>query len=361
MAKLRARDNWFKGKQEIDPPEQRIPGQEHSRRQEEESTRMEDHSQGMERKKSLGDSTTGGGEKTGHYTPSGASQKSPQKRRNPPRKNMKKKRGPGRQIETLGGVKKLKKSLKRRDKRRMNANVMQVQLDRLGQYCIDNDTRINQEKTKVAIFNTARIYDFMPRLCIDGNTHLEVVEEFKLLGVKFQSNLRWQANTDFVCKKAYARLWMIRRLKGLGASSDEMLDVFYKQIRCVLEIAVAVWEPGLTQAQSKQLERGQQCAFYIIMGNTFTNYDAAVNFLGSEKLSVRRSTLCLSFALKCEKNLKYKNWFALSEENNVPAPNTRIDKALTKYKPVPSRTDRYMDSPIPYLTNVLNKHYSRKK
>jgi hypothetical protein len=241
------------------------------------------------------------------------------------------------------------------------ANVMQVQLDRLGQYCIDNDMRINQEKTKVAIFNTARIYDFMPRLCIDGNTHLEVVEEFKLLGVKFQSNLRWQANTDFVCKKAYARLWMIRRLKGLGASSDEMLDVFYKQIRCVLEMAVAVWEPGLTQAQSKQLERVQQCAFYIIMGNTFTNYDAAVNFLGSEKLSVRRSTLCLSFALKCEKNLKYKNWFALSEENNVPAPNTRSDKALTKYKPVPSRTDRYMDSPIPYLTNVLNTHYGKKK
>ena len=97
------------------------------------------------------------------------------------------------------------------------------------------------------------------------------------------------------------------------------------------------------------------------MGNSFTNYDAAVNFLGSEKLSVRRSTLCLSYALKCEKNLKYKNWFALSEENNVPAPNTRSDKALTKYKPVPSRTDRYMDSPIPYLTNALNKHYSRKK
>ena len=94
---------------------------------------------------------------------------------------------------------------------------------------------------------------------------------------------------------------MIRRLKGLGASSAEILDVFNKQIRCVLEMAVAVWEPGLTQAQSKQLERVQQCAFYIIMGNTFTNYDAAVNFLGSEKLSVRRSTLCLSFALKCEK------------------------------------------------------------
>jgi hypothetical protein len=85
-----------------------------------------------------------------------------------------------------------------------------------------------------------------------------------------------------MCKKEYARLWMIRRLKGLGASSEEMLDVFYKQIRCVLEMAVAVWEPGLNKAQRKQLERVQQCAFYIIMGNTFTNYDTAVNSLEVE-------------------------------------------------------------------------------
>ena len=241
------------------------------------------------------------------------------------------------------------------------ANVMQIQLDRLVQYCTYNNMRINQNKTKVAIFNTARIYDFMPRLSIEGNTHLEVVEEFKLLGVKFQSNLRWQANTDFVCKKAYARLWMIRRLKRLGASSSEMLDVYYKQIRCVLEMAVAVWEPGLTQAQSKQLERVQQCAYYIILGTIFTNYDAAIKSLGSQKLSDRRSALCLSFALKCEKNEKYKTWFALNEENSVPPPNTRSDKSLAKYKTVPTRTDRYMDSPIPYLTDILNAHYDKKK
>ena len=52
----------------------------------------------------------------------------------------------------------------------------------------------------------------MPKLCIEDNTQLEVVEEFKLLGLIFQSNLRWQANTDYMCKKAYARLWMLRGL-----------------------------------------------------------------------------------------------------------------------------------------------------
>ena len=102
---------------------------------------------------------------------------------------------------------------------------------------------------------------------------------------------------------------MLRRLKELGASCTEMLAVFYKQIRCVLEMAVAVWEPGLTKAQSNQLEMVHQCAFYIIMGSSYTNYEAAVNFRVSEKLSVRRTQLCLSFALKCEKNQKFQNLF----------------------------------------------------
>ena len=119
-----------------------------------------------------------------------------------------------------------------------------------------------------------------------------------LLGLIFQSNLKLQANSDAMCKKAYARLWMLRRLKKLGASSSEMLDVFYKQIRCVLEMAVAVWESGLTKAQSKQLERVQQCAFYIIMGSSYTNYEAAVIFLGSERLICQKHIVMLIICIE---------------------------------------------------------------
>ena len=78
--------------------------------------------------------------------------------------------------------------------------------------------RINTDKTKVVLFNTARKYDFMPQLTIDGTSLLEVVEEFRLLGLVLKSNLSWQANTDQMCQKGFARLWMLRRLKKLGAT-----------------------------------------------------------------------------------------------------------------------------------------------
>ena len=219
--------------------------------------------------------------------------------------------------------------------------------------------RINHEKTKVVVFNTSRKYDFPPKLSILDDVYLEVVEEFKLLGVIFQSNLRWQANTDFICKKAYSRLWMLRRLKTLGANVEEILDVYFTQVRCVLEMAVVVWEPGLNQAQHKQIERVQKCAFYVIMGEQYSNYDNALKALKSETLSERRIKLCLNFAKKSETNHKFKNWFVPDVAVPQPLPHTRSDKTIIqlKYKPVTVRTDRYRDSPLPYMTTLLNDHY----
>ena len=135
---------------------------------------------------------------------------------------------------------------------------VQDELHKMVQYCEENQMQINIDKTKVALFNTAYKYDCMPQLVM-GDTRLQVVENFRLLGIIFQTNLSWQSNTDNMCKNGYSRIWMLRRLKKLGASCTDMLDVYFKQIRCVLELAVAVWTPGLTKAESTQIERVHKC------------------------------------------------------------------------------------------------------
>ena len=108
------------------------------------------------------------------------------------------------------------------------------------------------KKSKVMVFKTARHFDFMPNLTLPGTAfgeYLEVVENFKLLCVVVRSDLKWHDNTNHICKKGYLRLWILRRLKKLGASKHELLDVYYKQVRSVLELAVPVWQPGLTQLE----------------------------------------------------------------------------------------------------------------
>ena len=152
---------------------------------------------------------------------------------------------------------------------------------------------------------------------------------------------------------------MFRRLKSLGANCDELLDVYDKQIRCVLELAVAVWEPGLSQIESKQIERVQKSAFSIIMGDDYLSYACAIHRLERKKLSQRRYDLCIKFAKKSQLHPKYKNWFTFNPEMPEPI-DTRSEKVELKFKPVKTRTDRYKNSPLPYLTKVLNESCLKK-
>ena len=213
--------------------------------------------------------------------------------------------------------------------------------------------KINQKKTKVILFNNSRKYDFSPKLSFDENDDdvLEVVEELRLLGVVVTSNLNWQAHVDYMCKKAFTRLWMIRRLKPLGATVEELVEVYQTQIRCLLEFAVAAWNSGLTKAQINQLERVQKCALAIILQEDYVSYRHAQSSVNLESLQDRRHALCLNFAKKAQKHPKFGKWFCTNIQTGV---DTRSDKE--SLKPVQARTSRFKKSPIAYLTRLLNEN-----
>ena len=94
------------------------------------------------------------------------------------------------------------------------------------------------------------------------------------------------------------------------------------------------------------------------MGEDYASYAAALSILEVDSLEDRRIKLCENFARKSEKDPKFKNWYCL---NNKPQPKPtfkmRSDatKIITKYHPVKTRTDRYGDSPLHYLTDILNR------
>ena len=185
-----------------------------------------------------------------------------------------------------------------------------------------------------------------------GGNYLEVVEKFKLLGVIIRSDLKW-SDTDYICQKGYSRLWILRRLRGLGADILEMVDVYEKQVRPVLEMAVPVWQPALTQQESTQIERVQRCALYIILGEKYKSYEEALEILKFKTLEERREKLCENFAKKALKHQKYKNWFSLNEKQHKF--NTRNKDKINKFNPVRSRTDRYRKSSLSNLTDMLNR------
>ena len=210
--------------------------------------------------------------------------------------------------------------------------------------------KLNETKTKVMIFNIASSVDILPELKINNENILEVVEEMKLLGIVIQSNLKWKSNTSNLTKKGWRRMWLLRNLNKLGGSEEQLLKVYIEQIRSVLEMACPVWHPGLTEIETRNIERLQKTAFAIIRGQDHTNYRDALEHFNLNSLKQRREDLCLNFAKKALKSEKFKNWFCRNEQN------VETRRAKMHLKEVYTRTRRYEKSPLPNLTKLLNSH-----
>ena len=220
-------------------------------------------------------------------------------------------------------------------------------LQQTEEYARKNKMKINSKKTKLMVFNPGRTMDFHPRFCIQEN-ELEVVEETKLLGLVIRNDLSWSSNTQYMIQRANKKLWCMRRLKNLGAERGDLISVYQKQIRCLLEYAVAVWHPSLTSEDRIRIERVQKSALCIILGQDYTSYKSALKELQLESLHSRRIKLCKKFAIKTQKHPKFSKWF--KPQNKTTVTRGKPPKFLEVY----FRTERFRKSPLSYLTNLLN-------
>ena len=91
--------------------------------------------------------------------------------------------------------------------------------------------------------------------------------------------------------KAYKKLWIIKRLKKNGASNDDLIDMYIKQVRSIIEFGVPVWNAGLTEAEVHEIERVHKSFLHILLGNNYISYDSALLVIGLECLSDRRTNL----------------------------------------------------------------------
>ena len=175
---------------------------------------------------------------------------------------------------------------------------------------------INRSKTNILNFTKSRKWDFPPEVTFSNGELLQTKSETKLVGVIVSDDLKWSKNTEYICSKARKKLWILRRLDKLGLSPEKMFDVYSKEIRSILELAVPVWHSGLTRQQSADIERIQKIAFKLILKENYTNYSIACEALGTQTLYERRIKLCKNFA---SKNLQsdHSMFTEVTKENKI--------------------------------------------
>ena len=68
------------------------------------------------------------------------------------------------------------------------------------------------------------------------------------------NDLKWEANTQYICAKAFKKIWILRRMKKLDIEPRDILEVYMKEVRSILELAVPAWHSGLTLKQEVDIE-----------------------------------------------------------------------------------------------------------
>ena len=233
-------------------------------------------------------------------------------------------------------------------------SILQHKLEDMQQFTNQNLMMINKKKTVIMPFNFSRNYDFIPRLNFPGDeVPLDVTYETKLLGVIIRSDLSFSSHVDNITKSAKACMWSLLRFRDMGATREQLLNLWVQKGRSILEFASPVFFSSLTEDQNKQIEKCQRMAFAIILQNDFKSYSSALSTLGQKTLSDRRQEAAIKFGEKCLANPRHADMF-------IRNTSTHEYVQRRNWKPLKEffcRTERFFKSSIPTITRLLNEKY----
>ena len=88
------------------------------------------------------------------------------------------------------------------------------------------------------------------------------------------------------------------RLMKFELDIYQLFEVFCKEIRSILEMAVPVWHSGLTSQQSSDIESIQKLAMKIIIQDKYVTYQLACITFSAKTLFERRLQLSSKFETK---------------------------------------------------------------
>ena len=227
---------------------------------------------------------------------------------------------------------------------------MQHSLNLISQWTQDNKMKLNEDKCNCMVFSRSKS-KFATRLKIYG-INLERIQATKVLGVWVSEDLSWTRNYQEICIKSYSRLSMLTKLKYVGVSIEDLIDIYILYIRSLTEYCCVAYHSSLTIEESNKLERIQKTSLKIILGYMYIDYESALEMCGLSSLYDRRAARCLKFALKCLKHTRNQKIFPVNTKTHGQGLSSKEAFEVNW-----ARTERYRKSAIPFCQRLLNEHH----
>ena len=233
-----------------------------------------------------------------------------------------------------------------------NKSQLQVDLDKLGSWCNDNDMLPKPEKCHIMHISFLKNQPEFPKFTLNGE-EINTADNMKLLGVTIQNNLSWDIQTNHMISRASKRMYMLYVLKRFRASVADLTAVYQMYIRPVLEYASPLWHSSITKHQIDHIELIQKRACRIILGSHYKSYAEALKTLELCSLVERREQLLRGFGEKLLKSERHTTM--------LPAPKKKRHgrdlRSAHQLDPPKCRTTRYRKSTIPAVVDRLNNQF----
>ena len=215
--------------------------------------------------------------------------------------------------------------------------------------------KLNEKKTTNMIFNFTKDLQFTTDITLK-NEKLETIDKTKLLGTIITKDLKWHENTKHIVKKANQKMRLLHKFSKFTTNKAHLIHIYKSQVRACLEYCSTVWHSGLTESDTKDIERVQKAAVRIFMGNKYQGYEQALKMLKLDSLKERRIKMALNFAKRSLKLEHFSKLFPLNESNHQMS-----IRNPEKYVIKNSNTERHKRSAVPFLQRLLNEDHERQK
>ena len=176
---------------------------------------------------------------------------------------------------------------------RNSISMMNIVAENINDFAVKNRMKLNPKKCKEMVIDPLEYNTTVLRPIAMGNTTIEKVKKYKLLGVILTDDLKWKEHIAYIYEKACKRLYSLRVLRKAGVEINNMLKAYFAIIRPVFEYAVPVWQ-AIPDYLSEKIESVQKRALKIIKPGE-ESYDELLMLLNVEKLKTRRQKLCKQY------------------------------------------------------------------
>ena len=155
----------------------------------------------------------------------------------------------------------------------------QSSLQAISDWTSSNLMKLNPAKSSYMVFSRSQEV-FATRLSLNMQT-LEQKAASKVLGVWIEEDAGcWEKNTTELCKSAYGRMSMLTKLRYVGVSRADLLQIYILFIRSRAEYASVCFHSSLTQEQTRKIENIQKTSLRIIYQEDYTDYESTCALAG---------------------------------------------------------------------------------